>query len=201
MLKYIARVAAIIFFLLGLIGTVYIIRILYGAYTQSDMQKKWIQIPTPDETLVTLKVDNAGEILAEGADGGTYQFSLDPVPAWVNVKDVEKVDKDPAYNYIARPCKPITNSAYQPEPMSNKVKIQASIDCGFSEQAIYYHVDLLENGETWYSKKTSNSYATVGMFVLVPIGVIINIALYVTGLFFFALDVILTLRRKSNQAA
>jgi hypothetical protein len=78
MFKYIARVAAIIFYLLGLAGSVYIVRIIYGAYKQSGMEKKWVQIPSPAEPLTTLIAGDTGEIFAEGENGGLYQFSVYP---------------------------------------------------------------------------------------------------------------------------
>ncbi|MFN8381213.1 MAG: hypothetical protein U0V02_04700 [Anaerolineales bacterium] len=194
MFKYIARIAAIIFYLLGLVGSIYIVRIVYGAYQQSDMGKRWVQIPSPAEPLSSLKTGDAGEIFAEGVDGGVYQFLAYPEPTWINVKEIDSTSSNTR-------CYPITNNTYQFEPMSNKVKLQVSVDCSFAEQAIYQNVDLLENGETWYFEKTSNSYATIGLILFVPIGLIIDVALYVTSLFFLTLDIIITFRRKSKQAA
>jgi hypothetical protein len=187
MFKYITRAAAIIFFLLGLAGTIVLIWFAYVAALRPALEKKWVQIPSPVETLTTLKVGDAGEIFAEGKDGGLYQFSRFPEPAWINVKETEKVNSGVA-------CRPITDSAYKSEPMSNKVKAQVSVDCGFAEQAIYWDVDLLENGETWYFETTSNAYMTLGLIVLLPTGLIIDAGLYAIGLFFLALDVIISLR-------
>ncbi len=194
MFKYITRAAAIIFFLLGLSGTVVLIWFVYVAALRPALEKKWVQIPSPIEPLTTLKVSDAGEIFAEGEDGGLYQFSMYPELAWINVKETENV-------YSGITCRPITNSTHQSELMSNKVKAQVSVDCSFAEQALYLDVDLLENGETWYFEKSSNAYVTLGLIVLLPIGLIIDAALYGIGLFFLALDVIITLRRKSKQAA
>jgi len=194
MFKYLARIAAIIFYLLGLVGSVYIVRIVYGAYQQSDMQKKWIQIPSPVEPLSTLKAGDAGEIFAEGGNGGLYQFSMYPEPVWKKIDGAEN-----ALTEIK--CKPITGDAYKGMPMSGAVVVQVSVDCGPAAQAVYINVDLLDNGETWYSRKTSNSLATIGLFVLVPIGAIIDLMLYVTSLLFLALDIIITFRRKAKQAA
>ena len=192
MFKYIARGAAIIFFLLGLIGSVYIVRILYGAYQQSDMQKEWFQISTPVEPLTTLKVGDTREIFAEGENGGLYEFSISPEPTWKKIDGTENA-------LTEMKCSPIIG-AYKSQPMSGTVKVQVTVDCGPTAAAIYTNVDLLENGETWYSRKTSNSLATIGLFVLIPIYIIIDLMLYVTSLFFLALDIIITFRRKSRQA-
>jgi len=194
MFKYITRAAAIIFFLLGIAGTVVLIWFVYVAALRPSLERKWIQIPSPVEPLTTLNVGDAGEIFAEGGDGGLYQFSMYPERAWIKVKETEKV-------YTGVTCRPITNNTYKSESMSNKVKAHVSVDCGFAEQANYLDVDLLENGETWYFEKSSNSYVTLGLIVLLPIGLIIDAVLYVIGLSFLALEVIITSRRKLKQAA
>lgn len=193
MFKYIARVAAIIFYLLGLAGSVYIVRIIYGAYKQSGMEKKWVQIPSPAEPLTTLIAGDTGEIFAEGENGGLYQFSVYPGLTWKKIDGTENALTDIK-------CSPITEDTYKSEPMSGTVKLQVSVDCGFAEQTLYINVSLLENGETWYSEKAINAYATIGLLLLLPIGVIIDLVLYVTSLFFLALDIIITLRRKAKQA-
>ena len=195
MLKYLARIAAIIFFLLGLVGSVYLVRIVYGAYQQSDMNKDWVQIPSPDEPLFTLRVGDNGEVFAEGEYGGLYQFVISPEPAWVNTQDTENIYSNPQCRALS------SESSHQVKTKSGRIKSQVSVDCGFAEQAIYWDVDLLENGETWFFESASNSYAVIGLFLLVPIGVIIDGALYVICLFFLALDIIITFRRKAKQAA
>lgn len=193
MFKYIARGAAIIFFLLGLVGSVYIVRILYGAYQQSDIKKEWLQIPSPDERLITLKIGDAGEIFADGENGGLYLFSAYPELEWKKINSTENP-------LTGKKCTPVTDDIYKIEPMPSAVKMQVSVDCGPTAGAIYINVDLLENGETWYSRKTSNSLATVGLFVLTPIYIIIDLIFYITSIFFLALDIIITFRRKSRQA-
>lgn len=194
MFKYITRAAAIIFFLLGFAGTVVLIWFVYVAALRPALEKKWVQIPSPIEPLTTLKVGDAGEIFAEGEDGGLYQFSMYPELAWIKVKETENV-------YSGITCRPITDSTYQSELMSNKVKAQVSVDCSFAEQALYLDIDLLENGETWYFEKSSNSYVVLGLVVLLPIGLIIDGVFYAIGLSFLALEVIITSLRKQKQAA
>ena len=194
MFRYMMRAAAILFFLLGLVGTIILIWFVYVAALRPSLERKWVQIPTPVEPLTTLKVGDAGEIFAEGQDGGVYQFSMYPELAWINVKETENV-------YSGVTCRPITDNTYQSEPMSNKVKAQVSVDCGFAEQATYQDMDLLENGETWYFEKSSNSYVMLGLYVLLPIGLIIDAAFYIIGLLILVLDVVVTLRRKPKEAA
>ena len=193
MFKYITRAAAIIFFLLGLAGTVILIWFVYNAAVLPSLKQKWVQIPSPSEPLITLKVSDTGEIFAEGADGGLYQFSRFPEPAWIHTKETETVNSGAT-------CRPITDSTYKSESMSGKVKATVSVDCGFAEQAIYWDINLLENGETWYFEKTSNSYVVIGLVMFLPVGLIIDGALYVLGLFFLGLEIIVTSIRKSKQA-
>jgi hypothetical protein len=194
MFRFIRRAAAILFFLLGLVGTIILIWFVYVAALRPFIERKWVQIPSPVEPLATLRVGDAGEIFAEGRDGGVYQFSMYPKLAWINVKETETV-------YSGLMCRRITDNTYQSESIPNKVMAQVSVDCGFAEQAIYLDVVLLENGETWYFEKSSNSYVILGLYVLLPIGLIIDAVLYVIGLIFLILDVVITLRRKSKQAA
>lgn len=121
-------------------------------------------------------------------------FQMYPELAWIKVKETENV-------YSGITCRPITDSTYQSELMSNKVKAQVSVDCSFAEQALYLDIDLLENGETWYFEKSSNSYVVLGLVVLLPIGLIIDGVFYAIGLSFLALEVIITSLRKQKQAA
>lgn len=195
MFKYIARGAAIIFFLLGLVGSVYIFRILYVAYQQSDMNKVWIQIPSPDEPLSRLRVGDQGEVFAEGENGGLYQFVISPTPAWVNVQETENIYSNPK-------CIPLSaENTHQTKMKSNKVKSMVSVDCGFAETGIYWDVNLLENGETWYFESVTNNYIIFGLLFVMPLGLILDGALYIAALFFFSIDIIITTRQKAKQAA
>ena len=192
MFKYLPRALAIIFFLLGWAGTLFLIWFFYISVIRPKAEEQWVQIPAPNEALIDLKVGDDGEVFAEGENGGLYQFVLSPEAAWVNAKGTETI-------YPGLTCHPITNDSYQSEPMPKKVKAQVSVDCSFAEQAIYQDIALLENGETWYFENTSNSYAVLGLILFLPIGAIIDAVLYGAGLFFLALDIIFAWRRKLKQ--
>ena len=194
MIKYILRTIAILFLVLGFIASLFLGWFFYTAAIRPASERKWIQIPSPVEPLTTLKVGGAGEVFAEGVDGGLYQFSIYPEPAWINLSETENA-------YSGLTCRPITDDTHKSVPMSRKVKIHITVDCSFAEQAVYLDIDLLENGETWYFETSSNAYVTLALFVFLPIGLIINAALYVIGLFFVALDVIITSTRKAKQNA
>jgi len=193
MMRYFLRTAAILFLLLGFIASVVLVWFFYAAALRPAFDQKWIQIPSPVEPLTSLRVGDAGEVFAEGEDGGLYQLSFYPEPAWIGLDETETV-------YSGLTCRPITDNVHQREPMSNKVKAQVSVDCSFAEQAVYLDIDLLENGETWYFETSSNAYVTIGLFVLLPVGLVINVALYAIGLLFLALDWFIAKRRKAKQA-
>ena len=194
MMKYFLRTVAILFFILGFIASGVLGWFFYVAALRPALDQKWIQIPSPVEQLISLSVDDAGEVFAEGEDGGLYQLSFYPEPAWIGLGETETV-------YSGLRCRPITDNLHKRKSMSNEVKAQVSVDCSFAEQAVYLDINLLENGETWYFETSSNAYVQLGLFVILPVGLVINAALYAIGLFFLALDWFIAKRRKAKQAA
>ena len=193
MMKYFLRTAAILFFVLGLIASGILGWFYYVAALRPALNQKWIQVPTPVEALASLSVDDAGEVFAEGEDDGLYQLSFYPEPAWIALDETETV-------YSGLRCRPITDDLHKRKSMSNQVKAQVSVDCSFAEQALYLDINLLENGETWYFETSSNAYVQLGLFVILPVGLVINVTLYAIGLFFLALDWFIAKRRKAKQA-
>ena len=166
----------------------------YAAALRPVLDREWIQIPTPVEALTSLSVDDAGEIFAEGEHGGLYQFSMYPEPAWIDLGETETV-------YSGLRCGPLTGDVHEMKSMPQEVKSQVSVDCSFAEQALYLDINLLENGETWYFETTSNAYVQLGLFVLLPIGLVTNAALYGIGLLLLGLDWFIAKKRKAKSAA
>lgn len=193
-MKYFLRIAAILFFILGFILSLALGWFTYAAALRPALDQEWVKIPTPVEALTSLSVDDAGEIFAEGEAGGLYQFSIYPEPAWINLGEMETV-------YSGLRCGPLTGDAHEMKSMPQDVKSQVSVDCSFAEQALYLDINLLENGETWYFETTSNAYVQLGLFVLLPIGLVTNAALYGIGLLFLGLDWFIAKKRKAKAAA
>jgi len=196
MLRYFLRALTLIFFIAGLAVSATLGWFFYATALRPSFERKWIQIPSPTEPLTTLKADDTGEIFAEGVDDGLYQLSIYPEPAWMEISGADRI-------YSGLNCTPIAGNEYKSKPMPQKVKAHISVDCSFAEQALYLDIDLLENGETWYFETSNNSYVVFGLIVLLPIGLVVNVVIYLLALLFFALDLIITLRQKANlkQAA
>ena len=196
MFKYFARISAILFFIFGLIGYVFLVKLLLATSQQSNANKSWIQIQTPAEPLSTLRVGDHGEVFAEGKNGGLYQFVVLPEPEWVNVQDTEKINLNPK-------CIPLSEeNPHQVMMKSDLVKSYVTVDCGFGETGIYWDFNLLENGETWYFESTLNNYAELGkmgLVLLFPVGIALNGALYIIAFFFLVVDIIITIWQKLKK--
>ena len=153
-----------------------------------------MQIPLPDEVLVNVYLSEDGNVLADGESGGLYEFYSDPEPVWKKVSE-------PDAQHSGVTCGPIMEGLYESLPPPGEVSMIVSENCPFAEQANYLEVALLENGETWYLKSSTNSYVGIGLFVLLPFGVLINVVIYVIWLFFLAIDLILTQKHKRTKNA
>ncbi|HNB86350.1 MAG TPA: hypothetical protein PLL38_06875 [Anaerolineales bacterium] len=184
----------ILFFVLGVAATVVLFAFFYLAAIRPSTERKWMQIPLPDEALVNVYLSDDGDVLADGENGGLYEFYSDPDPVWKKVSE-------PEAQHPSVTCGPIMEDLYESLPPPGEVHVMVSENCPFAEQANYLEVALLKNGETWFLKSSTNSYVGIGLFVLLPVGVLINVVLYGIWLFFLAIDLILTQRHKRTQTA
>ena len=153
-----------------------------------------MQIPLPDEVLVNVYLSDDGDVLADGENGGLYEFYSYPEPVWKKVSE-------PDAQHPGVTCGPIMEGLYESLPPPGEVSMMVSENCPFAEQSNYLEVALLKNGETWYLKSSTNSYVGIGLFVLLPFGVLINVVIYGIWLFFLAIDLILTQKHKRTKNA
>ena len=184
----------IVFWVLGFAVTVILCVFVYLAAIRPSMDHKWVQIPLPDEVLVNVYLSDDGDVLADGENGGLYEFYSDTEPVWKKVSE-------PDAQHPGVTCGPIMEGLYESLPPPGEVSMMVSENCPFAEQANYLEVALLKNGETWYLKSSTNSYVGIGLFVFVPFGVLINVVIYGIWLFFLAIDLILTQKHKRTKNA
>ena len=191
------RILGGLFFGVGIVLTVFICFLIYKVAIAPTFERKWVQIPSPAEPLESLKLNDTGEVLADGENGGLYQFYEFPQPVW------KKVTKPEDTHSSSVDCGPISAGGYTSLPLAGEVKSHVSEACGFAEQSNSLEVSLLESGETWFLTGSSNSYATIGLLFILIIGIPLNIVVYGIGLFFFGIDLGVRMIRwsKKNESA
>lgn len=113
----------------------------YFVLGQPRNAAKWKQEPLPPEPVITLKVGEAGEILAETQDGKLYEYGYHPGSPWLEVSEPSGVPSLGMY------CQPAGAEYVFPPP--GKVELEISANCVYNESSVYLTFALMDNGEVW----------------------------------------------------
>lgn len=122
---------------------------------------RWRQESAPPEAVASIKLGEAGEVLAHASDGSIYEFGYDTPSSW---EEVAQPSGSPA---IGMSCVPAETSNRLVFPPPEKVVSHVRVNCVMFETAYHLEVVLLENGEVWSWEHDTYAYSELLMFFVV----------------------------------